>query len=190
MKRIFVDLETTGLAPGCAGVHSIAALVEVDGTVVEEIDLQCRPFPTDEISDQALKVCGITADELQTYQEPHVQHKVLCSALGRHIDKFNRHDKALFLAYNAQFDAQHLRAWFRKCKDQYFGSWFWSPAIDIMSLAGEHLASARPQMSNFKLATVASQLGIDVDETATHGALYDTHLARSVYLAVRAGADA
>ena len=50
-----------------------------------------------------------------------------------------------------------------------------------MSLAAEHLKEARSGMPNFKLGTVARTLGIEVDQTRLHDAIYDTELTYQIY---------
>ena len=181
MRRIFVDVETTGLDHRVNGIHQIAAIVEREDGTTDELALSVKPFAGDVVEPEALKVGGVTAEQINTYTHPVEAHRQLCVFLGFHVDKFHKGDKLLFLAYNAHFDADFLRAWFGKCGDKYYGSWFWTPPIDIMSLAAHRLSAERARMANFKLATVASALGIAVDEDATHDALYDIRLAREVY---------
>lgn len=50
-----------------------------------------------------------------------------------------------------------------------------------MVLATPHLAAIRPQMENFKQGTVAKHLGINVDETRLHDALYDIRICKAIY---------
>ena len=79
------------------------------------------------------------------------------------------------------FDNQFLRAWFLQNGDKYFGSYFWSNSIDVMVLATPYLASQRSQMENFKQGTVAKALGIEIDESRLHDALYDIQVCKSIY---------
>jgi DNA polymerase III subunit epsilon len=181
MKRVFVDTETTGLDPHKNGIHQIAAILELEDGTTDELSLRVAPFPVDAVSQQALDVAGVTAEQVAGYMPPGNAHAKLLSFLGRHIDKFSKVDKAQFMAYKASFDAEFLRAWFGKCEDKYYGSWFWTPPVDIMSIAADRLCGIRPEMPDFKLATVAAALGIKVDADATHDAMYDVRLARDVY---------
>lgn len=86
-----------------------------------------------------------------------------------------------FLHNNASFDNQFLRAWFLQNGDKYFGSWFWSNCLDIMVLATPYLAEKRSQMENFKQGTVAKTLGIEVDDTKLHDAMYDINVCMAIY---------
>lgn len=102
--------------------------------------------------------------------------------LGKYVDKYDKQDKFFLVGYNnASFDNQFLRGFFSQNGDNYFGSWFWSNSIDVMVLASHHLASRRHEMENFKLATVAKFMGINVDDEALHDAFYDIYLTKEVY---------
>ena len=50
-----------------------------------------------------------------------------------------------------------------------------------MVLASHHLASRRYEMKNFKLATVAKFMGVNVDDEALHDAFYDIYLTKEIY---------
>ena len=55
-----------------------------------------------------------------------------------------------------------------------------------MVMAGFYLAEQRPDMPDFKLATVAKFMGVEVDETRLHDAAYDLILTRQIFERVRA----
>ena len=97
------------------------------------------------------------------------------------MDRYDTLDKFHLIAYNAKFDTDHLRAWFAKNGDKFFGSWFWHPPLDVMSFAAIGLMRRRPSLDNFKLLTVAEALGLEIDEERSHDALYDVELAREVF---------
>ncbi len=97
------------------------------------------------------------------------------------VDRYDKNDKFYFVGYNAKFDADHLRAWFQKNKDDYFGSWFWNPPLDVMSFAAFGLMRRRASLRNFQLLTVAEALGIATDKDNAHDALYDVELTRNVF---------
>jgi len=50
-----------------------------------------------------------------------------------------------------------------------------------MVLAAEHLKERRGLMADFKLKTVAQFLGIEIDESKLHDAVYDIKLTREIY---------
>jgi len=181
MKIVYIDVETTGIeCPEC-GLVQLAGAIEVDGALAERFDFHIRPFPGDAISDEALAVNGLTREDLDGYQDPADAFRGFLALLGKYIDRYDRTDKFHMVGYNAMFDSDHLRAWFEKNKDRYFGSWFWHPPLDVMGMAALVLMKNRHTMSNFRLPTVAGALGFDADQTRMHDAGYDIFLTRELF---------
>jgi len=179
MKEFWCDVETTGLDPQKNGIWQIAYLIH-DGDRDINREFKIQPFPTDEIEDRALEVGGIKRDDLKTFHPAIKVYRALLADLGTIVDKYDQRDKMLFYAYNAAFDNQFLRSFFVKCGDKYFGSWFWFPYLDIMTLAMYYLKDRRSQMPNFKLATVANELGIKIKDENLHNASYDIEITRKI----------
>ncbi len=181
-KLFYYDLETTGVKHWKNGIHQISGCIEIDGVVKENFDFKVCPNPVCVIEDEALAVSNITRDICLAYPQMGEVHKNLSELLGKYIDKFNKKDKFFLVGYNnASFDNQFLRAFFVQNNDNYFGSWFWSSHIDVMVLAGQHLMNERHKMIDFKQSTVARYLGIEVDETRLHDAIYDVEILRQIY---------
>ena len=181
MKIIYIDVETTGLGCPESGLVQLAGAVELDGEVVERFDFRMRPFPGDAVSDEALAVNGLTRKDLEGYEDPAVVFRAFLGLLGKYVDRYDRTDKFHMVAYNAVFDAEHLRAWFEKNRDCYFGSWFWHPPLDVMGMAAFVLTTRRHTIADFRLPTVAGALGFDVDEKRMHDAGYDIVLTRKLF---------
>lgn len=182
MKLMFFDLETTGTNPARNGIHQISGQIVIDGKKVEDFDFHVQPNPKAVIEEQALSVAGVTREQVLAYPSMGEVYKQLVAMLGKYVDKFNKKDKFFLVGYNnAAFDNQFLRGFFLQNGDNYFGSWFWANSIDVMVLASHHLASRRHEMENFKLATVAKFMGINVDDAALHDAFYDIYLTREIY---------
>lgn len=182
MIKIFIDTETTGLNTGKHSVHQIAGIIEIDGEVVDKFDISFAPRLDAEISKEALDKCKLTEEELRARPLDYEGgYKAFKSKLKEYINPYDRGVKALFVAYNAFFDNGFLRALFLDNKDNYFGSFFWSGNIDILALAAEYLAERRPDMPNFKLLSVAEELGLFFDADKLHDALVDIELSREVY---------
>ncbi|MBW7995336.1 MAG: 3'-5' exonuclease [Candidatus Glassbacteria bacterium] len=182
LKRLFCDCETSGLDNKKHAVLQIAGIVEINGKVEEEFNLRAAPIDGDSCSAQALEVNGLTMEQIQAFPPAEGAYATFCSILEKYVNKFDRSDKLSFLAYNASFDADFIRQWFKKLNDNYFGSWFFNPPIDVMVLAAHHLEPERHKMPNFKLATVAEYLGIEFSEGDLHDALFDVKLCREIYL--------
>lgn len=102
--------------------------------------------------------------------------------LSKYADRYNKKDKFFLVGYNnASFDNQFLRAWFIQNGDKFFGSWFWANSIDVMVMATPYLADQRADMENFKQGTVAKTLGIAIDDSKLHDALYDIEVCKAIY---------
>jgi DNA polymerase-3 subunit epsilon len=179
MKQILLDTETTGVDIPQCGMVQVAGRVIIDGQVAESFDLCCKPINGDRVSMEALEVNGRSLDEINSFPDPRETYRLFTDLLGRHVDKYKRNDKFIMIGYNARFDADVLRAWFAKLGDQYYGSWFFFPPIDVMNLAATALTGRRASMLNFKLATVAATLGIVVPE-GMHDAAVDIEITAQV----------
>lgn len=183
MKALFFDLETTGTYPGKHGIHQISGMIVIDGEIKEKFDFKVRPNPKAEILDEALNVAGVTREQIMAYPPmEEVYRKFVDEILAKYVDRYNKKDKFFLVGYNnASFDNQFLRGWFLQNGDQYFGSWFWANCIDVMVLATPYLAARRAEMENFKQGTVAKFLGIQVDDTKLHDALYDIEICKAIF---------
>ena len=169
MKLCFIDLETTGTSPEKHGILQIAGQLHI-GIRRECFRLRVRPFHSDIIEAEAMKLHGLNPEEGAGPKDAHTE---LIRILSQYVDRYDKRDKFYFLAYNAHFDNTFLRKFFEKCGDKYFGSWFWFPYIDVMTLALTRLLDRRPGMENFKLASACRALGVEFDMERAHGAEYD-----------------
>lgn len=182
MKRFFFDLETTGLNPAKNGIHQISGMIEIDGEIKETFNFKVAPNPKAIIEQEALYIAGVTEMQILAYPKMEVVYKQLIEMLSKYVDKFDKKDKFTLIGYNnCSFDNQFLRGFFLQNNDDYFGSWFWSNSIDVMVIASQYLEPVRHKMVDFKLKTVAKQMGIIVDETKLHDALYDVELTKEIH---------
>ena len=177
IKKVFIDLETTGLDPLSNGIIQIGALYED-----EVLDLRIQPFPDDVITDEALELHGLTKEDLKQYMPPEKAKRVFTDWLDSKVNKYDRNDKLYFIGYNSHsFDSPFLRQWFLKNGDKYYGSYFWHPSIDIMLLTAYIAIGQRQKLENFKLVTVAKSLGYDIKEDELHDAVYDAKLTKYIF---------
>ena len=181
MKRFFFDCETTGLNPAKNGIHQISGIIEIDGIERETFNFKVCPNPKAVIEQEALDIAGVTEMQILAYPKMEIVYKQLIEMLSKYVDKFDKKDKFTLVGYNnCSFDNQFLRGFFLQNNDNYFGSWFWSNSIDVMVIASEFLEPVRSEMVDFKLKTVAKQMGIEVDEKKLHDALYDVELTKMI----------
>ena len=205
MSRImYYDLETTGVDYKVSSVRQISGFLEIDGVITEEFNYMVKPVPKnltgyphnvwvgDEISlngviwnrgaIELVKSQGITSKEIDEYTPYMDVFQDLTGKLLRYINKFNNKEKFHLIGFNNRFfDDPFFRRWFEDCGDKYFGSYFWADSIDALVIASHHLKDKRQYMDNFKLMTVARTLGIEVDESQLHDALYDVKLTKEIY---------
>jgi len=182
IKKMFYDLETTGVDERQNGIHQLSGCIEIDGVVVKSFNYRVAPNPKAKISDEALTACGVTLEQIQAYEPMEKVFKEFKKLLSRHVDPYNKNDKMYLVGFNnGPFDDKFLRAWFMQNGDTFFGSWFWAGSLDVMTLANQYLIGRRVKMINFKLSTVAQTVGIEIDETKLHDANYDIELTRAVY---------
>lgn len=182
MKLFFIDLETTGVMHWRNGIHQISGCIEIDGVVKEFFDFKVCPNPKCTIDEDALKVSNVDKETVSSYPSMKDVYDLIIQLLSKYVDKYNKSDKFFLVGYNnTSFDNQFLRAFFVQNNDNYFGSWFWSSSIDVMVLAAQYLIEVRHEMIDFKLKTVAKQIGIAVDEQKLHDATYDIDLTRQMY---------
>lgn len=170
MKFFFVDLETTGTDHTKHGVWQIAAEVVIDGKMIDRFEAKFRPLKGKMVASDALERCGVTMEQLRSFGPAADAFRELKAVLGRHVDKYDKKDKFFFIGYNGQFDNQFLRRWFEDLGDQYFGSWFWYPYLDVAQMAGFCLMRRRAELPNFRLETVAEHFGVELENAHDAGA--------------------
>lgn len=181
-KLFFFDLETTGLDPVKCAIHQIAGKVIIDGVVKDSFNIKIRPFEGAEISDEALNVAGVTLEQIMSYQPMEEGYGQLMTILNRWINRFDKKDKFFVGGYNvATFDIPFMRRLFELNGNKYYGSYFWSVPLDVMILAGSKMMAERSGMIDFKQGTVARELGITIDESKLHDALYDIDVCYEIY---------
>lgn len=180
--KLYYDTETTGLKINQHSIHQISGWIEVSGQVVEKFDIKTHPHPKAKYDSKALLTCRVTEAQLKKYQNMKKAHKQLIGILSKYVDRFNKLEKMHLVGFrNSAFDDDFLRAWFKQNGDEYFGSYFFSGSVDVSALAAQYLLNRRYHMENFKLQTVAKELGIYIDEDKLHDASYDVELTHDIY---------
>ena len=184
-KLIFYDTETTGTNYMKHSIIELSGIVEIDGKVRETFDLKVRPHDRAVVEPAALQANGHRIEDLPSYPPMEESHGDFIRMVNRYVDKYDKQDKFFLVGYNNRgFDDNFLRMLFTLCGDKFFGAYFWPDTIDVMVLASRHLMGVRHTMPSFKLHRVAKTLGIDVDDSRLHEALYDSTLTREIYYSI------
>ena len=180
-KLLFIDTECTGADEKTCSLVEIGAIY-IDAKTEKRYNSFISPDPKKSFEAEALEIMGTTMKELDERGMSQKEgYENFISFLDSLVSKFDKKDKLIVFAYNASFDNRWLRQWFEENDNKFFGSYFWNPWIDIMSLAADKVMLDRPQLKDFKLMTVAKYFGVDVDESKAHGALYDAEIAMKLY---------
>jgi len=182
-KILFYDLETTCTMFWKNGIHQLSGIVDIDGEVKETFNIKMRPNPKAIIDNEALKIAGVTVESLAFNPFSMEEgYKEYIKILSKYVSKYDKKDKFFLCGFrNTGFDDPFSKALFTQCGDDYFFSWFWGNSLDVSVLASQKFMNERSSMKDFKLSTVAEKLGITVDPSKLHDALYDVELTRESY---------
>lgn len=151
-KEMFIDIETSGLDPQKDSIVQLALIYREGSKIVDTQDLK-----------------GSNIYERFT---------VILDGL---VDKYNKEDKIYFIAYNAGFDNSFIREMFLRNKNNYFGSYFFSPHIDVMQLAAFKFMRKNERPASFKLGDVCRYFNMKVSDDKLHDGMYDITLTKNLY---------
>ena len=170
MKILYIDTETTGLDPVKNGILQISGIVEINNEQVEKFDIKIKPFETDEINPKSLDICKISLEDIKGFTSPEEGFKQLLEIFDRHVNRYDKNDKFVFCAYNADFDIGFLKEFFIKNGDKYFFAYvkyIKDPFQVVKYLAASRLIDAK----NNKLGTICEYFGIEFKNA--HDAMAD-----------------
>lgn len=176
MKILYFDTETTGVDSRVNEIVQFAAIVEIDGNVVEEVNWNCHPTRWDHISPDALQTTGLTLEKLKTFGSPGVMMANIHKLFDRHIDKFNKQDKFYPAGHNVQFDLDFLQAFWKQHADSYgTGSYQNWRCLDTRILANFLAMIGQINTQDLKLSTLCQHYGIEIQ---AHDAMSDIRATR------------
>ena len=186
LKILWLDVETTGLNAKENDIVQIAGILDIDTIPATEFNYHVQPRNWENISDEALKINGLTKDELRTYEPPEIVHRRITDKLNKYIDRYDRSDKAFIGGQNPSFDRDFLKEFFIKNGDLYFGSWFDYHVIDLCALSLVFhikdivdLTDPNTGRINVRLGNVAR--AFDLEQKEPHDALDDIRLTRQIF---------
>ena len=178
-KILWIDTETTGLIPGKNAMIQLAALLVINGSVKEEINLLCRPFKGAVIEQSALDINKRTKEDIMIYPTLVYQISVFKDIIDNYINKYDKNDKFVIAGYNVRFDIGFLRDGFNIVGDKYFGSRFFSAPIDVMTIVALCISQKQLRLRNYQLKSVSDKFHVSLDDA--HDALADIKATRNLF---------
>jgi DNA polymerase III epsilon subunit-like protein len=160
-KLFFFDVETSGLDPVRNDILSLSYIIEINSVVRKRDTIYIQPLDWTALDPGALMVNGLTVDKLSNppFVEPLYAHAMLIDALSLYVDRYDSSDKFYPVAFNSRFDTGFLSAFFTKCEDPFFGSWFNGKELDPLPILRFLDYLDVLSFPNYKLLTVAQYLG-------------------------------
>ena len=179
-KYCFLDVETTGLYPWKHSITQLSGILEIDCEEVAGFNYFIKPDPNKDIDLKALAVQGRTLADFAEAMPASAAYEDLHKLLSKHCEKFDKTDKFFFIAYNARFDEDFVRAFFTANGNKFFGSFFWTPSIDVMQMAAIESMMERQFFPDFKLGTVAEYF-LQKRTEGLHDSNVDIRLTRDLF---------
>lgn len=178
-KIAWIDSETTGLDSLQNDILTLSIIIEIDGRVEDKLNLKMQPFNYQSITDEALKINGMTVEQIKTFESPNQAHKKIVTLFQKYVNQYDKNDKLIPAGYNVGFDVDFLFKLFQKCGDPYCGSYIDYHKLDVASLVlFFKIQGYFPDLEGFKLVDVAKALDVEID---AHKAEADVLATRKIY---------
>ena len=162
-KLAWIDGETTGLDSLQNDLLTFSVIIEIDGEIKETLNLEMQPFNYQSITDEALRINGMSVDQIKKFPPPHEAHKKLVTLFSKYVDRYDKTDKLIPAGYNVPFDVDFLFKLFQKCGDPYCGSYIDYHKLDIASLVLFFKIKGLIDIEGYKLVDVCKALNIELD---------------------------
>lgn len=178
-KIAYIDSETTGLDSLQNDILTLSIIIEIDGQIKDKLNVEMQPFNYQSITDEALRINGMSIEQIKKFPQPHEAHKKIVALFEKYVNRFDKKDKLIPAGYNVGFDVDFLFKLFQKCGDPYCGSYLDYHKLDVASLVlFFKIHGFFPELEGFKLVDVCKALDITLD---AHKAEDDIIATRKVY---------
>lgn len=190
-KILWFDCETTGLDPDKHGIVQLATMIEVKGQIIGEKVWNIKPHPGTASDRVALKINGLTREEILTFPEAKKVHKEIVKFLKSGVvDQYNKKDKYYPGGFRVEgFDMLFLKSFFERSGDDYFGSWFNGYCVDPYNLVNQLESreklidpetGAPFEPKSHTLGVLCKTFGVELEKA--HDALADIKATRRLYI--------
>lgn len=178
MKVLWIDTETTGLAENAAPIQ-ISGVIEINGEIKEEFNIYLKPFKGAVIEDAALKVHGLTLEQIESFKETMDGYSELISIFDKYINKYDKNDKFIVAGYNVEFDLKKLRKLAQMMGDKYINSYLGNKKVDpLYMIPAYQMLGKLPFLENDKLETWCNYFKINLK---AHDSLEDIKATRELF---------
>jgi DNA polymerase III alpha subunit (gram-positive type) len=173
MKVLWFDCETTGLDPKINDIITASFLIEIDGEIVDRLDIQMQPRDYAAISPKALETNGLTIEQIKTFPPQKEGYEKIEAFMSKHVDKFKKNktseDKLIPAGYNVLFDVNFLVELFKKNGNVFIGGLIDYHKIDVASIVLFCKLYKIINITGYKLVEVAKDLEISMDNAHDAG---------------------
>lgn len=178
-KKIYIDIETTGLDPKKCAITQLSAIVEIDGEIISYFNEFIKPFDGASITNEALLTTGQTMDDLNKFQHPAEGYRKFIDFLDHYIDKYDKEDKFTVVGYNVKFDMDFIEEMFVRNNNKYAYSYFNGMKMDVFAiLPFLKEMGVVPKLKNNKLSSWCEHFGI---ELKAHDSMEDIKATRELF---------
>ncbi|MFW6244353.1 MAG: 3'-5' exonuclease [Fibrobacterota bacterium] len=179
-KRIlWFDVETGGTDEKTDALLQLAALIEINGEVVDEINLKMQPIKGKRITEKSIEKHGMTLDVISDFEFPHSCYGQFNRFLYKHNPTPVKTNRYIMAGYNADFDCRFLSQWYADISGGPFEYWKhcqFSP-LDILPTLRAMRYAGVLKTEDTKLETVCNYFGIEIQ---AHDALSDIRATREL----------
>ena len=178
IKKLYLDVETTGLDSKKCGLTQVAYIIEIDGNVMATGNMDVRPFEGAQITAKALEVTGKTYEEIMQYPLDEEQFKIFRAVLKTYINPMVYGDDFTLIAYNAEFDQNYLIEWFDRNGVKY-SNYINYRKVDTLAILRILHAEGFANLKGYKLTEVYK--AVFDEEFDAHDALADIEATKRLH---------
>ena len=176
MRKVWLDVETTGLDKDKNGIIQLACIMEdFDGKAVDEFSINMKPFAGCIYNKDAEKVHGKSEKVISKYTPEDAAIKLFISWLSKH--KIGK-EQFQISGYNSRFDLDFIDALFKR-NTKFFWNFFHYYDVDVFALVKIlDLDGTFEGKKSKKLVALCDTFNIEIE---AHDAMSDIKATRKLY---------
>lgn len=179
-KRIlWFDSETGGTDDKTDALIQLAAIIEINGQIVDEIDLKMQPLAGKKVNAEAISKHGMTLDIIKGFDSACSSYDNFERFLLKHNPCPVKTNRYIMAGYNPDFDCRFLSRWYSDITCGPYAYWKhlqFSP-VDVMPVLRAMRYAGILNLPDTKLETACKHFGIEIQ---AHDALSDIRATREL----------